>query len=113
MLSIGEAAICTTGSYQQFMPANPKYHHILNTSNGYPTSNGLLSVTVIAEDGTYADCLSTAMFALGQSRAINYWRQYGEFEMIMINNSGNVICTSGLLEDFDLRNSNYTLSYVE
>ncbi len=113
VLSIGEAAICTTGSYQQYMPSNPKYHHILNTSNGYPTSNGLLSVTVICEDGTIADCLSTAMFALGQSRAISYWRTYGNFEMIMINNSGDVICTSGLLEEFDLRNGNYKLSYVE
>lgn len=113
VLSIGEAAICTTGSFQQYMPSNPKYHHIINTMNGYPTSNGLLSVTVIAEDGTMADCLSTAMFALGQTRAVSYWRQYGDFEMIMINDSGEIVCTSGLLEEFDLRNSNYTLRYVE
>ena len=53
------------------------------------------------------------MFAVGQSRAINYWRQYGGFEMILINDSGNVICTSGLLEEFDLKNDFYTLSYVE
>ena len=113
ILSVGEAAIVTTGSYQNFMPANPKYHHIMNTSSGYPTTNGLLSVTIICDDGTYADCLSTAMFAVGQSRAINYWRQYGGFEMILINDSGNVICTSGLLEEFDLKNDFYTLSYVE
>ncbi|MBQ6366021.1 MAG: FAD:protein FMN transferase [Oscillospiraceae bacterium] len=113
VLSVGEAAICTTGSYQKYMPSNPKYHHVLSTMNGYPTTNGLLSVTVIAEDGTMADCLSTAMFALGQSRAVNYWRQYGGFDMIMITGDGQIICTSGLLEEFDLRNSNYTLRYVE
>ena len=106
ILSVGEAAISTTGSYQD-------YHHILSTSNGYPTSNGLLSVSIICEDGTYADCLSTAMYAIGQTRAINYWRQYGGFEMILINESGNVICTSGLLEEFELKNDFYTLSYVE
>ena len=113
ILSVGEAAISTTGSYQDFMPSNPKYHHILSTSNGYPTSNGLLSVSIICEDGTYADCLSTAMYAIGQTRAINYWRQYGGFEMILINENGNVICTSGLLEEFELKNDFYTLSYVE
>ena len=113
ILSVGEAAIVTTGSFQQYMPSSPNYHHIFNTSSGYPTSNGLLSVTIICEDGTYADCLSTAMFALGQGRAINYWRQYGGFEMILINESGNVVCTSGLLEEFDLKNDYYTLSYVE
>ena len=57
ILSVGEAAIVTTGSFQQYMPTNPNYHHIFNTSSGYPTSNGLLSVTIICEDGTYADCL--------------------------------------------------------
>ncbi len=113
VISVGETAICTTGSYQQYMPSNPKYHHIISTSNGYPTTNGLLSATVLAEDGTYADCLSTAMFALGQTRAINYWRTHGGFEMILITSSGDVICTSGLLEEFDLRNSNYKLYFVE
>ena len=113
ILSVGEAAVVTTGSYQQYMTSNPSYHHIFNTNTGYPTSNGLLSCTIICEDGTYADCLSTAMFALGQSRAINYWRQYKGFEMILINNDNEVICTTGLLEEFDLRNSFYTLRYVE
>ena len=113
IVTVGETAMVTTGSYQQYMPSNPKYHHIFNTGTGYPTSNSLQSVTIICEDGTYADCLSTAMFALGQTRAINYWRQYKGFEMIMINNDNEVICTSGLLEEFDLRNSFYTLRYVE
>ncbi len=113
ILSVGETAVVTTGSYQQYMTSNPKYHHIFNTKSGYPTSNGLLSVTVICPDGTYADCLSTAMFALGQSRAINYWREYKGFEMVIINSDNEVICTSGLLEQFDLRNSFYTLRYVE
>ena len=113
ILSVGEAAIVTTGSYQNYMPSNPSYHHIINTSTGYPTSNGLLSATIICEDGTYADCLSTAMYALGQTRALNYWRKYGGFEMILITESGNVVCTSGLLEEFDLKNDFYTLSYVE
>ena len=113
VISVDETAIVTTGAFQNTMPSNPKYHHIINTKTGYPTSNGLLSVTVICEDGTYADCLSTAMYALGQGKAINYWRQYGGFEMILINSDAEVICTSGLMETFDLRNDNYTLSYVE
>ena len=113
ILSVGETAIVTTGSYQRYMTSNPKYHHIFNTKSGYPTTNGLLSVTIICQDGTYADCLSTAMFALGQSRAINYWREYKGFEMILINSDNEVICTSGLLEQFDLRNNFYKLRYVE
>ena len=113
VISVGEMALSTTGSYQQYMPSNPDYHYILSTKTGYPVTNGLQSLTVLCEDGTYADCLSHAMYALGQNGALNYWRTYGGFEMIMINKDGEVICTSGLLEQFDLRNSNYTLHYVE
>lgn len=113
VISVGEMALSTTGAYQQYMPSNPEYHYILSMKTGYPVTNNLQSLTVLCEDGTYADCLSHAMYALGQSSALSYWRNYGGFEMIMITKSGEIICTAGLLEQFDLRNSNYTLSYVE
>lgn len=113
VLSVGQTAVCTTGAYQNYMTSNPGYHHIFNTTTGYPTNNGLLSVSVVCEDGIYADCLSTAMYALGYNKALNYWRTYGGFDMILVTDSGKVICTSGLLEQFDLRNDHYTLSYVE
>ena len=113
VLSVGETALVTTGAYQQYMTGSTKYHHILNPKTGYPTGNSLLSVTVVCEDGTRADCLATAMYVLGQSKALAYWRQFGGFEMILINDSGEVICTSGLLEKFDIKNEYYTLKYVE
>ena len=76
-------------------------------------NNGLMSVTIVCEDGTLADCLSTAMFVLGPQAALNYWRTYGGFEMVLITSDNRIICTSGLLEEFTLSNSNYTLSYSE
>lgn len=113
VVSVGETAVVTTGAYQKLMTGNPKYHHILNPATGYPTSNSLLSVTVVCSDGTMADCLSTAMYALGENKALNYWRANGGFEMIMITDSGEIICTSGLLEKFDIKNDFYVLNYVE
>lgn len=113
VLTAGQTAVVTSASYTRYMPGFPKYHHIFNPASGYPVSNSLLSVTIVCGDGTLADCLSTAMYALGQTKAISYWRTYGGFDMIIINGNGEVICTSGLLERFDLKNSNYTLSFVE
>ena len=113
VISVGETAVSTTGAYQNYMTGSTKYHHIFNTKNGYPTSNSLLSVTVVCEDGTMADCLSTAMYALGPTKAVSYWRNYGGFDMILISDTGEITCTSGLLEKFDIRNENYSLSYIE
>ena len=112
-VTVGETAVVTSGTYQRYMPNNPKYHHIFNPKTGYPTSNGLTSVTVICEDGTLADCLSTAMFAMGKNAAIKYWRTNGGFDMIIITDTGEITCTAGLLERFSLTNPNYTLNYVE
>ena len=118
-ISVGETAVVTSGTYQRYMPSNPKYHHIFSPKTGYPTANGLTSVTVICEDGTLADCLSTAMFVLGKNAAIKYWQQYGcnndedSFDMIIITETGSITCTIGLLEKFTLTNGNYTLEYVE
>ena len=112
-VSVGETAIVTSGTYQRYMPDNPKYHHIFSPKTGYPTNNGLKSLTVICEDGTEADCLSTAMFVLGKSGALNYWASNGGFEMIIIDSDNQITATIGLQEKIDLKNDNYTLKYYE
>ncbi|MBR0351963.1 MAG: FAD:protein FMN transferase [Oscillospiraceae bacterium] len=118
VLTIGETAVVTSGSYQRyFTDVNGKtYHHILKPNTGYPVNNMLSSVTVVCSDGTLADCLSTALFVLGETAAINYWRNYGKesFELIMVDIDKTVICTSGLIEQFNLTNTtDYTLKFIE
>ncbi len=114
VISVGETAVVTSGTYQRFFTQNSKtYHHLINPETGYPINNTLSSVTIICEDGTMADCLSTAMFILGESKALNYWRTYGGFEMILVNKDKQITCTKGLIEKFTLINDSYTLSYTE
>ena len=76
-------------------------------------TNTLQSVTIICSDRTMADSLSTAMYVLGESRAISYWRTYGGFEMILVTKDSQIICTKGLIEEFTLTNENYRLKFVE
>ena len=121
VLNVGETAIVTSGSYQRNftdVTTGNTYHHILKPQSGYPVSNNLLSATIICEDGTMADCLSTAMFVLGEVQSLNYWRSYGKtdgggFDMVLITKDNRIICTKGLIEDFTLVNDNYTVSYSE
>ena len=117
ILTAGEIAVVTSGSYQRNFtdPRTGKfYHHILDPRTGRPTDNSLVSVTIICEDGAMADALSTAMFVLGETNAMRYWRTYGkDFEMILVNKNNEVICTSGLIEEFSLENQNYTLRFAE
>lgn len=115
-VTVGETAVVTSGSYQRYFKDTDgeKYHHIINPRTARPTDNGLLSVTILCEDGTTADALSTAMFVLGEDAALQYWRDYGGFEMIMVNEDNQVTCTSGLIEIFKLTNTDkYTVQMVE
>ena len=116
VVTVGETAVITSGPYQRnFTIKNTVYHHILNPATGHPSGSALKSVTIICEDGTMADCLSTAMFVLGETKALNYWRQYGGFEMILITADDRIVCTKGLLEEFTLSAdaSQYSIVYSE
>ena len=115
-VKVSEMAVVTSGSYQRYFEYDGNtYHHIINPQSAGPVSNGLVSATVICEDGTMADALSTAMFVLGETRALNYWRTYGGFEMILISKSGQITCTKGLIDNYtaNAQVSGYKLRYAE
>ena len=70
VISVGETAVVTNVTYQRYFTQNGKtYHHLINPETGRPINNTLTSVTIICEDGTLADCLSTALFIMGEQGA--------------------------------------------
>lgn len=118
VLSVGETAVVTSGGYQRYFTdyRGNTYHHILSPKTGSPANSALTSVTVICESGTLADCLSTALFITGKTSALQYWRDYGQgvFDLVLVTTDNEVICTTGLIEDFELTNTrDYTVSFVE
>ncbi len=65
-VSVSDSSVVTSGSYERFFEVDGvKYHHILDTKNGYPVSADLLSVTILSEKSIDGDALSTSCFALG------------------------------------------------
>lgn len=114
VLSVGETAVVTSGSYQRYFEQDGKiYHHIINPATGYPAESGLTAVTIVCTDGAMADSLSTAMFVLGQDKALDYWKTYGGFEMILVREDGTVVLTPGLKDCFTGKGDRYTFVYAE
>ncbi|MDD5128305.1 MAG: FAD:protein FMN transferase [Candidatus Omnitrophica bacterium] len=64
-----EESISTSGDYEQFFfDKGKRYSHIINPKTGYPATNDISSVTVIAGSALEADALSTAIFVLGKGK---------------------------------------------
>ena len=60
-------AVVTSGGYERNFTENGKnYHHIIDPKTGKQPEHNMISVTVVSEDATAADALSTAIFVLGK-----------------------------------------------
>lgn len=108
ILEIADKAVITSGNYERFFTDenSRKYWHILDSADGFPADNGIVSVTIVGENGLLCDALSTALFVLGTDKAIDYWRNSADFEMILITDDEKIIYSEGL-SDF----INFTVSY--
>ena len=117
IITAGETAAVTSGGYQRYFEQDGvTYIHILDPATGIPVDNDLLSVTVVTEDGTAADALSTAMFVKGLEGALAYYEEHGEaegFELVLITEDDRVIVTPGLVSSFRESGEGYTYVYME
>ncbi|MBR4211158.1 MAG: FAD:protein FMN transferase [Oscillibacter sp.] len=97
VVEIRDKAAVTSGGYERYFEENGEtYWHIMNPATGRPARNGVVSATVIADDGALCDALSTALFVMGAEKAERFWRSYGGFDMILITDDGETIVTPGL-----------------
>jgi thiamine biosynthesis lipoprotein len=95
ILEVRDKSVVTSGIYERFFDAGGKrYHHIFSTKTGYPVDTDLLSVTIIAENSTDADALSTAAFALGKEAGRTLVESMGA-EAVFVSADKSVHCTPG------------------
>lgn len=99
-ISCENKAVVTSGNYERRSVIDGvSYHHILDGMTGYPADSGIISATIIADNSTVADCLSTAVFVLGAEKGLKLVEGIDGAEAIVINGELDVMSTSGINKD--------------
>jgi len=95
VLELTDTCVSTSGNYEKFfMKDGIRYHHIIDPKTGYP-ARGVQSVTVISQDATLADALSTALFVMGVEDGIRLIESVSNVEALFIDENNVIHQSSG------------------
>lgn len=98
----GENYVSTSGDYEKYFEQDGiRYHHILDPKTGYPAESGLISVTIVTNNGLLSDGLSTACFVLGLTEGMELVEEY-QAEAVFIDENYNVYVSEGLKDKFQI-----------
>ncbi len=103
VIEISDKALITSGGYQRYFVDEDgnKHHHIIDPRTGSPSDSGLISVTIVSDDGLLADGLSTSLFIMGKDEAVNYWHEHSdEFDFVMVDSDGKIYVSKGIENNF-------------
>ena len=95
-LSIDGKSVVTSGNYERYFEKDGQiYHHILDTTTGYPIQNHLNGVTILSDSSADGDALSTTCFALGLEDGMALIESLPDIEAMFIMDDGTIYTSSG------------------
>jgi len=91
IVTLKDKAFATSGDYRNFFEVNGKYYsHILDPKTGYPVTNSVVSVSIIAGTCTFADGLATAVMVMGPAKGIELINALPDVEgLIVVRQAGS------------------------
>ncbi len=97
-IEVKNKTVVTSGDYERYFINNGvRYHHIMDTGNGYPSKSTLAQTTIISDRSIDCDALSTTTFILGKEKGLELIESLDSFECLFIDENSNYY----LSEDFD------------
>lgn len=95
-LPLNNVAVSTSGDYERFFIADGKrYHHIINPLTGKSAAD-VQSVTIVGNDATTTDALSTSVFVMGVDKGLKLVESLPDIDVIIVDNHRKMHFSSGL-----------------
>jgi thiamine biosynthesis lipoprotein len=78
-------ALATSGDYRNYFEKKGAfYSHVIDPRTGYPVKNGIVSVSVVADDCTFADGLATAIMVAGHEKGLELVERLSGVECLIV-----------------------------
>jgi FAD:protein FMN transferase len=85
VVNLHDRALATSGDYRNFFEMdNRRYSHVLDPRRGYPVSNGVVSVSIMATQCVWADGLATAVMVLGAAEGMVLIERLADVEGLVV-----------------------------
>lgn len=95
-VSCHDSSVVSSGIYERYYEYDGKlYHHILDSTTGYPCENDVTGVTIRTSSSTDADALSTLCFILGKDEGLKLIERLDDTEALYVMNGDSIITSSG------------------
>ena len=107
-LMLEDRIAVTSGVYERFAYMDGyRYHHVVDPRTGYPSKSGLVSVTLVGENGGALDAFATAALILGMEKSAPMLAEQG-MDAVFVTEQGQVFVTRGLKRQFHPYNTTNT-----
>jgi thiamine biosynthesis lipoprotein len=95
VVSISNQAFATSGDYRNFFELDGvRYSHVIDPRSGYPVSNGIVSVSIIADNCTLADGLATAIMVMGAEKGLDLANRLDNVECFIVTERSKGLLTN-------------------
>ncbi len=90
-VSAEDCCVISSGTYERcFVSGGKLYHHVLDTSTGYPCDTWTDQVTVIGEDDCLCDIIATVSLIIGREETGKLLRESGaDVSLFYVDGDGN------------------------
>lgn len=113
ILNITDCFISTSGDYEKYFEKDGiRYSHIFDARTGKPVQNDITSVTVVADNGTLSDFLSTAIFCEGIPSGLKLADEF-DAEVVIVKKDKSVLITDGLEDKLTIQDESFSVSVIE
>ncbi len=113
ILNITNCFVSTSGDYEKYFEKDGvRYSHIFDARTGRPVQNDITSVTVVADNGTLSDFLSTVIFCEGIEDGLKLADEF-QAKVIIVKKDKSVVISKALEEKITINDDSFVVSVIE